>query len=172
MDVGDLATSGTCSSTPEHVPYSTVDGEFMALTCSENKQRPCKGNFIAYGLQNGDSHLYIKNVNAEYCKPKPEACHCNRMLDNILAKYSELDEIEGFFMANPFMAGCKCYLGAAARAGFKYVQFESTKKKCNKKNKINIKNYGKVCKKYNKMSKKCAYSLKDNLYGKGFVTKF
>ena len=44
------------------------------------------------------------------------------MLKRLLKRHPEVNRIDGYFNANPFMAGCRCYLGQAADAGFKFIE--------------------------------------------------
>ena len=44
------------------------------------------------------------------------------MLEKVLELNPQTDRIDGYMKAKPFIAGCKCYLGAAARAGFRFVE--------------------------------------------------
>ena len=48
----------------------------------------------------------------------------------VLERHPEVNRIDGYFNANPFMKGCRCYLGQAAKAGFRFIEdddIESTK---------------------------------------------
>ena len=75
------------------------------------------------------------------------------MLDKVLKLNPEVDRIDGHFIANPFMAGCRCYLRAAAKVGFKYVQ---TRLGCEAE--FTSENYVDVCN--DLLKKKCAGSAK------------
>ena len=44
------------------------------------------------------------------------------MLDKVLERNPEVNRIDGYFSASYFMKGCRCYLEAAARAGFKFIE--------------------------------------------------
>ena len=68
-------------------------------------------------------------------------------MEKLLKENPQVDRIEGHFASEPFMAGCKCYLGTAADAGFKVVE---RRKMINGKFKFNKKNYAKVCKDFEK----------------------
>ena len=57
----------------------------------------------------------------------------------------DVNKITGTFAASPWQAGCKCYLGAAARAGFKYVKLASRKEICQNKREFNTEDYGTIC---------------------------
>ena len=83
------------------------------------------------------------------------------MLKRVLKRHPEVNRIDGYFNANPFMAGCRCYLGQAADAGFKFIEDvavgptlripftkESYVDVCEKLEKSNLKEgYGKLYKK-------------------------
>ena len=90
----------------------------------------------------------------EYCKPKPEACHCKTMLDKLLALNPNIDRIEGRFLPDHFMKGCRCYLGSAARAGFKFVELGGMKEQCQGKIEFDEHDYVETCEEFEK--KKCA----------------
>ena len=102
-------------------------------------------------------------VNAEYCKPKPTLCHCGAMLDNLIASFSKLEKIEGWFDADPFIKGCRCYLHSAVKANFKFVQFDTMDEECGAKKEINKDNYKSVCKQYEK--------CRVDKVGNGIITK-
>lgn len=147
---------------------------FMALTCAVKGANPQDGNYIAYvkdKSKDKKNKLHLINVNAESCKPKPKNCHCKTMLGSLLNKFLDVDEIEGYFMANPFMKGCRCYLGTAARAGFKFVQFHSEHKECNEKLEFSPKNYTKLCNDFERLAKKCGEDSDTDDYGNGVITK-
>ena len=48
------------------------------------------------------------------------------------------------------IAGCKCYLGAAARAGFKYVTMQSGRNECDAEQTFNANTYEDLCNYYKK----------------------
>ena len=82
-----------------------------------------QGNYIVYDINTpgGMLRLDLQEVAANCCEPKPEQCHCNTMLRRVLQENLNIDRIDGYFVANPFMAGCRCYLGVAADFEFKWV---------------------------------------------------
>ena len=65
------------------------------------------------------------------------------MLQKVLELNPQVDRIDGYMKADPFIAGCKCYLGVAARAGFRFVE------DCDPKSEGRIEftknDYGKIC---------------------------
>ena len=72
-----------------------------------------------------DVVLELKSINAEKCKPKPKGCHCKAMLDKLLQRYNKVNLINGYFMGDSFIKACKCFLGSAARFGFRFVEFSA-----------------------------------------------
>ena len=44
------------------------------------------------------------------------------MFQKVLELNPKVDRIDGYMKADPFLAGCRCYLGVAARAGFRFVE--------------------------------------------------
>ena len=138
--------TGKCKATPSHHELES----YSILTCAEDGKDFCEGNFIVYSLSSNRVTFDLRDVNAEYCKPKPKACHCKTMLKNLLDRYPELNKIDGYFTADPFIKGCRCYLGTAARANFKFVQMQSKIEECNEKTEFNDETYGKICDNYKK----------------------
>ena len=93
-----------------------------AMACLQ-KGTDEKGNYVAYTRI---AHtLELDEVWGKYCKPKLEACSCTSLLSRVLHENKDVDKITGYFDAHPMIAGCKCYLGSAAEAGFKYSQLKS-----------------------------------------------
>ena len=86
-----------------------------------NKDPKKVGNYMQYHITG--TSMSIESVCMENCgEPRPKKCHCNKMLDKLLARHTFVNEIVGIFSAEKHMAGCRCYLGAAARANFNFVQ--------------------------------------------------
>ena len=83
------------------------------------------------------------------------------MLDTLLTRFSDVNKIEGSIAANIYLAGCRCYLGAAAQANFKFVQMASKKEECNEKNEFTSTTYRGICDDYQRK----------NCFGLGFITK-
>jgi len=118
----------------------------IALTCALDENDYCDGNHIIYTVRKDDSgkdYLELDMVDATLCEPKPKKCHCNTMLPKVLKKNKKVKWIEGYFTANPFIAGCRCYLGVAAKKGFKFVEIEADPPKSFKFTK---KTYVNICK--------------------------
>ena len=111
------------------------------------------GNWMMYKIK--DAKFVLEAACMTNCgEPRPKQCHCGSMLDSILARNKHVKEITGRFTAKAenSMAACRCYLGAAARAKFKYVQMDEpgSQGHCAKKREINkskhsINHYVKVC---------------------------
>ena len=85
-------------------------------------------------------------------EPRPKQCHCSTMLDKVLDRHTNVNEITGTFASANFIGGCRCYLGAAARAEFKFVQMDEPGflRRCEErkeisKNKLSPNYYVKVC---------------------------
>ena len=155
--------TGKCKSSPS----IRLDELFnrQILTCAKDNKLTNEGNYIMYSLnkvKNTDV-LHLDNVLGEYCKPKPEACHCKTMLDKLLALNPNIDRIEGRFLPDHFMKGCRCYLGSAARAGFKFVEFIEFNNISLGKIEFGEHNYKSICEEYEKK--------KSMAMGKGKITK-
>ena len=63
------------------------------------------------------------------------------MLAQVLANNKEATRIDGHFAAEPFMAGCQCFLGTAAIADFKFLKIGSFKKRLE----FTKENYVRIC---------------------------
>ena len=109
------------------------------------------GNFISF--QETAASMTLEAVCMTNCgEPRPKECHCGTMLDNLLARITYVNEIKGTFTGTNFIAGCRCYLGAAARAKFEFVQMDEPGflRRCEEKkrisaNKLSPDYYVKVC---------------------------
>ena len=156
---------GKCKSEPSFEQGT----KSQAFTCAEKGKHHFEGNFIGYRHDEKKKKLVLINVNAEYCNPKPKLCHCGTMLDNLLASFPKLETIDGYFMADPFIKGCRCYLHSAVKANFKFVQFGTkmvpigTDEECIAKNEISKDNYIRICENY---AKKCK-----DVVGNGIISK-
>ena len=160
--------TGKCKPTPTIIAFKTPKGTYNILTCAKDKKTSREGNHIRYSIKKeGNINVFhLKNVVGEYCIPKPDACHCKTMLDKLLKEYSNIDRIDGAFVAQPFIKGCRCYLGSAARAGFKFVEFIefiNIKKVSHGKIEFGEHNYKSICEEYEKK--------KSMAMGKGKITK-
>lgn len=117
------------------------------LTCSKDENEHCKGNYVRYEVTNNGNLnvLELKHVNAEICKPKPEGCSCRKMVRDVLARYKDVDQIDGFFIGNPVIKACRCYLGSAANYGFQFVDFTALGIGCPEKTPFSVENYVDIC---------------------------
>ena len=117
------AETFACKSEPSIVPFPSKPNTNV-LTCSLEDKKWSNGNHIMYGVyKDGNSHvLKIETLIANLCEPKPEKCHCKTLVEKVLELNIQTDRIDGYMKADPFIAGCNCYLGAAARAGFRFVE--------------------------------------------------
>ena len=120
-----------CRPTPELLRGHTSEATHYrtdVLTCALDGALHCDGNHIEYTIGRDTTHHFIRldNVDGESCKPKPESCRCKklleRVLEEVLEEKPETNRIDGSFGANPFMAGCRCYLGVSAKKGFNYME--------------------------------------------------
>jgi len=116
-----------CVSKPEDktlVEATATNYQTNVLTCAKDGADFCDGNHIQYTKGRDATHHFLRldNVDAESCEPKPEKCHCITMLAQVLGNNPEATRIDGHFAAEPFMAGCQCFLGTAAIAGFKFLK--------------------------------------------------
>ena len=176
-----FGTSGPCESQPQRIPHRTNKNIFTYTCAIRKADDPCwenDGNYIRAMLMDDDKTLKLLNIYAEYCNPKPPACHCNTMLSSLLSsllpEHPNVDKIVGYFAANPFIKGCKCYLGSAAKSDFKFLQMMKVRpgapEECSRKISFDETNYGKVCEDLQKEAKKC-WKDEDGGYGDGAITK-
>ena len=116
---------------------------------------PNPGNYIRFNLQNDDTYLGLDCVETTYCQPTTEACSCKALLGGLLSNFPGL-EISGIFLdfqARPYIKGCKCYLGAATRAGFTSLNILRETPECPEETKINASNYIEECQSLEKKKK-------------------
>ena len=116
-----------------------------------------RGNFIRFSEQQtayNSSYTWhtilLRMVSTEYCAPKLEQCRCKSLLESLIALRSA-NRIALTFLARPYIAGCKCYLGAAAKKGFKFLRMfgllgSENNRHCVGKRDLTRKNYENVCK--------------------------
>ena len=102
-------------------------------TCTRNWDEPKaepkpnqnlnEGNYIKFNEIQSDKGrtITLYMVYTQYCTPKLEQCRCKSLLETLLDDRPDTIKIQGAFAAKPPIAGCKCYLGAAVRKGFKFV---------------------------------------------------
>ena len=153
-----------CEEQPRHFSFRNPHRKSrMACIPKETSQdltdddRFRSGNYVEYSVE--DKTLKLGMVSTNNCKRKkeePTNCNCKELLARVLDLNQNVNKITGRFVASPWIAGCKCYLGTAARAGFTHVKLHSEKKKCQGIREFDTKTYGKVCEKYGKQ--KCTRS--------------
>ena len=150
-----------CTANPTRVTEIAEDlnpkgiGKFWMCTSILDRK---KGNFIDYILpwQNSMNIIKIDLVDAEYCDPKPDNCHCKTLLDSLLRQFQQLRIIELLFIASPFQSACKCYLGTAARLGFDTVENliedprTSDQQFCVQLRRLTVVSYADICTGYEK----------------------
>ena len=132
---------------------------------------PCNaGNYLKYHVR--DHTLELDMVYTDFCKEKPPACTCSSLFSRALDENPAVTTIMGTFAANPWEAGCKCYLGEAARHGFGYVKLEHNKKdKCNDVRSFNKADYREVCANYGKQKCDSPVKLGKHMeYPEGIIT--
>ena len=111
--------------------------------------------------------LKVQLVQTTYCRPQLEQCRCKSLLESLLDRETTINKITGDFTAKPYIAGCKCYLGAAARKGFTFLKMESAdnRKECKGTRKFTAdkgtENYETLCEKLKSL----------NCLGTGEITK-
>jgi len=116
------------------------------------------GNYVRALVKNSNSRnakLVIKVVRTDKCIRNSTECSCKTLLDRVISSFRTVAKIEiNQFIANPKLAGCRCYLGNAARYGFKSVEL----KNCSKKDRVvkfDENNYVTQCKII--VARDCAY---------------
>ena len=129
---------------------------------------------LEYLLTENKETLWLNDVERTYCKPVREECKCKEMVARALQQNPEVKEIQGMFGAEPMIVGCRCYLGAAARAGFTSVRLDSKKKGCTEPEPISPTEgkhfYADLCKKWKKL--KCASKVAGAIIRvRGYITK-
>jgi len=125
LEICPFGRTYECRPQAVNIPLGHEPFDKFVLTCSLNEIAYAQGNRILYNIRNdGNYHLRLEleEVAGVCCEPKPEQCHCNALLRRILEENPNIERIDGQFMADPFMAGCRCYLGVAADFEFKWVE--------------------------------------------------
>ena len=91
--------------------------------------------------------LKVQLVQTTYCRPQLEQCRCKSLLESLLDRETTINKITGDFTAKPYIAGCKCYLGAAARKGFAFLKMENpaSRKECKGKRDFTVDDYEDLC---------------------------
>lgn len=137
-----------------HSPLGGKTWEFWTCTRKEGEPKgewENEGNYIRFDFIPGERTptLQLNMVYTRYCTPALDKCRCKSLLESLLDKRPEINRIIGKFLAKPAIAGCKCYLGAAARKGFKYLKMygKGENKRCQGKRRVTVKHYDKICNK-------------------------
>ena len=93
--------------------------------------------------------LNIEHFKTKYCKPKTAQCSCSRLFDGLLQNEQFEDVVHLHLLMSPskkdYIAACRCYLGASARAGFDSVEITHATERCNGKNSISVGEYANLC---------------------------
>ena len=188
-----LQEKGRCEEIPKYVslPTEVGDSSFMnpidpdlkdfkqprALMCMREGTCAKAGNYVAYRVHKNFRMLFLDLVYTNYCqRPKVPfarnrfACSCTELLTMVLNAYPEVNQVEGYFVAKPWEAGCKCYLNSAARAGYRYVDLRSPNPDCKGPKAFNVENYSEICLWYR--DNKCVENNDPRKNPvKGFITK-
>ena len=162
-----VESTGECSG--DIIRKERENEELSIWTCppkgadSNAKFSRKRGNFIMFTKKQTirGNTLRVDFVKTNYCKPQLEQCRCKSLLGSLLALHSTINQITGSFRSLPYMAGCKCYLGAAARQGFKFLKMEDRGEECRGTIENPVDDYAKMCEKFSR--NKC--------YGKIEITK-
>ena len=105
------------------------------------------------GLKNKE-RINIEHFNTKYCQPKSEHgdCSCSRLFDGLLQseQFKDVDHLH--LLMSPtkkedYMAACRCYLGASARAGFRSLKITYATERCNGEKAISVGAYTNLCEK-------------------------
>ena len=134
--------TGECSGDVIH------NNKLREIACPPKKAGTAKrGNFIKYTKTQAGSWNTLKLVFvlANYCKPQLQQCRCSSLLDMLLALDSTINRITGYFNAKPYIAGCKCYMGAAAIHGFRFLKMDDDRKGCRGTKEFTVDNYTETC---------------------------
>ena len=143
------------------------------LTCVRHEDEPegtaephelgNAGNFIRFSeLQSSKGRIIdLENVYTRYCKPKLKHCRCKKLLGSLLDLRPDTIRINGNFFAEPPIAGCKCYLGAAVKKGFKFLYMNGDTEECRGKRDLMAEPYKTLCK----------YIVEHNCLGLAEITK-
>ena len=111
------------------------------------------GNYIS-----GDkflARLRIEKIITKNCQPESSYpdCSCSKLFDGLLSNqdFQDLELIQFRHKMSAqkdnYLAACRCYLGASARAGFNSVEIKFAKDTgCNKYWPISTETYDNVCK--------------------------
>jgi len=123
----------------EKAKYKEVGGTVFNYCPEKGSDKETSGNYVIAAFDK--KILDINYVEAYKCDPKPDDCNCKSLLTGVVQKFPRASKISLIFTATPAIAGCKCYLGTAARNGFKKVDVEN----CDAIIDFDEKNYSKKC---------------------------
>ena len=129
----------------------TKNGMFELWQCPPKNDPKVQGNFIMFEIiQDGrlNTLLKVKLVATSYCRPQLEQCRCNSLLQSLLTLETSVNKITGSFVAQPYIAGCECYLGAAARQGFRFLKMKdaANRKECKETREFTLGDFPEMCK--------------------------
>ena len=99
------------------------DGRRTVSCASVASDDKLDGNHVIFSYPGpGHDVLEISDLNDKYCVPDVPECRCNELLDVLLKLEKKAVQIDTMIPVQSFTKYCLCYLGASARAGFKFVQ--------------------------------------------------
>jgi len=125
----------------EKAKYKEVAGTVYNYCPKKGSDKETSGNYVKAVFEQAKKILVINFVQGDECDPKPADCNCKSLLTGVVRKFTTASKISLIFGATPAIAGCKCYLGTAARNGFKKVDVEN----CDAIIDFDEKNYSKKC---------------------------
>ena len=103
------------------------------------------------GLERKD-RLNIEHFDTKYCQSKSAhgECSCSRLFDGLLQNEQFQDIAHLHLLMSPkkredYMAACRCYLGAAARAGFRSLKITYATERCNGEKTLSRGAYTNLC---------------------------
>ena len=97
------------------------DGRRILSCASVASDDKFDGNHVVFSYT-GPNILELSELDDKYCEPEVPECRCNELLDKLLQLEKNVIQIDTMMNVQSFSKGCLCYLGASARAGFKFVQ--------------------------------------------------
>jgi len=136
---GEIKSGSTGIRCEEKAKYKEVAGTVLNYCPMKNSDKETSGNYVIAAFDK--KILDINYVEAYKCDPKPDDCNCKSLLTGVVQNFPRASKISLIFTATPAIAGCKCYLGTAARNGFKKVDVEN----CDTIIDFDEKNYSKKC---------------------------
>jgi len=126
----------------EEAKYKQMAAGLVFNYCPKNgSDEVTSGNYVKAIYEQDKKNLKIEFVLALKCDPKPDNCNCKSLLNGMIEKFPTASKITLDFEATPAIKGCRCYLGTAARNGFKRVEIEN----CNAIITFDLNNYSDKC---------------------------